>query len=154
MNYDNRHVVERLQKKHGMSYKQACSVFQDTKRFLYMCGTIPGQWTPPDTIDIGWHEFGLFMKEYEDFCIKHFAHFIYHKPATSDQPSDPNAPKYTLQVATNLFGEGVLGENWYYLNEKGKPVLGPGIEKIGYIVLGDCSPGDSCGCGPGCSDPQ
>lgn len=36
---------------------------------------------PSQVIDLAWHEFILFTREYEQFCKQGFGHFLHHTPA-------------------------------------------------------------------------
>lgn len=36
---------------------------------------------PSQAVDIAWHEFILFTREYERFCLKAFGYFVHHTPA-------------------------------------------------------------------------
>ena len=66
MTYQHPGVVRKLQKNLNISEDQAKSIFEDTKRFLFISGTCPGNWGPTLTIDAGWHEFVLYTKDYND----------------------------------------------------------------------------------------
>ena len=47
MSYQNPDVIHRYMDKLEMNEDEAKLLFEDTKRFLYLCGTFPGRWSPP-----------------------------------------------------------------------------------------------------------
>lgn len=140
MGYENSAVVHRYMDKLGLNEKEAVLLFEDTKRFLYLCGSKQrGDFTlaPPETVDAGWHEFLLFTEDYQSFCRLFFGRFIHHRPRRPEDPKgDGHLIKSTRELAIATFGD--LSENWRLTAENA-----------------DCN--DDCGCGPlstNCQDPQ
>lgn len=139
-------LVDRLVDKEAMSVDMATSVVADVKRFLYLCGTKEDggpRLSPPEVIDIGWHAFLLFTREYQAFCDTHFGRFIHHVPFTRAQRagmvrqgSERETVQNTIDRATDRFG--VLTPNWYAVgyNKEG-----------GILVMGcsDCAGSTNCG---------
>ena len=80
MNYKNEAVVKRIVRDFSMSYEEASNTFEDTTRFLVECGASPGTHVPSGRIDLGWHTFLLFTKDYREFCGQYFGRFIDHAP--------------------------------------------------------------------------
>ena len=65
-----------------MSENEANAVsFDDTLKFLYLCGTSEESFEMTEKIDVVWHHFILFTAAYADFCDKFFGKFIHHIPA-------------------------------------------------------------------------
>lgn len=148
--YKHPHLVERLQKELSISSEQAEQLFEDTKLFLYICGTCHGNWSPSRMIDEGWHNFILFTRDYTAFCDKFFGRFIHHQPNTAGEAPDRERPRRTLIAAIQMFGRENLSPNWVYCNAAGVPVLGPSAtDVVSLDLLGPC---DSCGCGAACND--
>jgi len=144
MEYENPDLAHRLQEKLGLSKEDAAALFADTKRFLYLCGTVPGRWGPPEKIDACWHEFLLYTKDYAAFCEKYFGRFIHHNPRRITDPAKDGArPRKTLEAVQQLFGTN-LSPNWTFANLKLMP--GDVTSEDGKLIMG--TPCDSCGCSP------
>lgn len=150
--YKKEDVVARIMKSEDCDKARAESIFQDTLRFLYICGTADGQWGPTQTIDTGWHEFLMFTRDYTDFCQENFGRFIHHVPNRIGSKPDRERPRRTLIAAIQLFGKENLTENWAYRNPSGKIVLGPDLTMDEIRTVEASAPCDSCGCNAACND--
>jgi hypothetical protein len=116
MAYTHPSLIHRLQEKCGISTKAAIELFDDTKRFLYLCADSNVPMTPPPSIDECWHHFILFTKDYASFCDQHFGVFLHHRPRYIDDPPIYGSPSLnTLTAAKKQFGN--LSENWCYPQE-------------------------------------
>ncbi len=136
-------LLDRLKDKLGLSKEEGVLLFQDTKRFLYLCGTIPGRWGPPEKIDACWHEFILFTEEYAMFCQKYFRRFIHHHPRhVSDPPPNGSKIRRTIATINELFGPDI-SPNW-----SSKGVSAVQILRDQTTEVADATCGDSCGCSP------
>ncbi|MEX2369304.1 MAG: hypothetical protein WD552_02865 [Candidatus Paceibacterota bacterium] len=134
--YDHPTLVARIEKKLGVSQEEAEQLFKDTKKFLYLCAISEESISPNETLDFGWHEFILFMRDYEKFCQDYFGELIYHRPRyLDDLPSNNEGSQRALDLAREVFGEE-LSENWDY----------PKLESAAGAPCGD-----SCGCQPACN---
>ena len=62
---------------------------------------------PSQVIDVAWHEFILFTREYERFCSQSFARFLHHTPA--EAMSSPTMAQTGIKRAWRLacFREGI-----------------------------------------------
>lgn len=82
----------------GVTLSQAEEVFRETKRWLWLCayrkeqfeqGKISFSQIPLASealvIDLMWHTFLLFTKDYSDFCQRNFGFFIHHYPMSREQ---------------------------------------------------------------------
>jgi hypothetical protein len=82
----------------GISFSQAEEVFLETKRWLWFCayrktefdqGRVAFAHLPLASeamvIDLMWHTFLLFTKDYSDFCHRHFGFLIHHYPMSRAQ---------------------------------------------------------------------
>ncbi len=148
--YEHEPLVARLQKKLNINEHKARQIFEDTKRFLFICGTCNGRWSPSREIDEGWHNFIMFTKDYMKFCEKFFGRFIHHQPNLPGQVPDKTRPRRTLIAAIQLFGRENLSSSWVYCNIHGVPVLGPNmISETPLVALDPC---DDCGCDAACND--
>lgn len=122
MDYHNEGVVKRISKDTGCDYPEALEIFQDTKRFLYLCGAYGGGLAPSARVDDGWHAFILFTKDYMDFCMDYFGKYLHHYPNVDgfSKQKGVEQVKRTLKLANAVFGE--LSANWNY-SQKGAVVM-------------------------------
>jgi hypothetical protein len=88
MDYQNTAVVARYQKEFGLDKPAAQILFEETKRFLWLCSKCDGPIAPPPAIDNGWHTFIIFTEDYANFCTQHFGCFLHHRPRVHGDPSD------------------------------------------------------------------
>src|SRR5688572_9009956 len=116
MQYDNLDLRVRLQEKMHLTPETALVLFGDLKRFMYLCGSMPGRWNPTREIDEAWHHFILFTKDYEHFCQQCFGRFIHHEPRRVGKPSNGVGVNHTRMTAQSLFGP--LSSNWQTENDK------------------------------------
>lgn len=115
VSYQHNRLVQRVQAKLEITENEASSLFDDTKRFLFLCGEISSPLAPPERIDECWHQFILYTEDYAQFCHKFFGHFIHHRPKGPDEveQSDGKIIRDTVQAATEFFGNN-LSSNWSY----------------------------------------
>lgn len=64
------------------------------REWFYVCHFARGKPVsmPSQVVDVAWHEFILFTKFYNDFCLKAFGKFLHHNPAEAME-SDKIAQK-------------------------------------------------------------
>ncbi|HEY4509168.1 MAG TPA: hypothetical protein VJC13_02705 [Candidatus Paceibacterota bacterium] len=114
LGYQNSAVVDRFVEKLGLGEEEASLLFEDTKRFLYLCGSKrKGDPTlaPSEKVDAGWHEFLLFTEDYQSFCQSFFGRFIHHRPRRTEDPKgDGSDLRNTRMLAIATFGD--LSSNW------------------------------------------
>lgn len=122
-------VVEKLRTRLSIGTDEAEILFDDTKRFLFLCGSCDEPLGPPPAIDTGWHEFILFTKDYDGFCSDKFGRFIHHQPyrASEQVRVDGSRLARTLELAEGIFGG--LSVNWK-----------PGQSKCNAPDPEDCAP--------------
>ncbi len=114
MKYKNQNVIKRISKDAEFSFREAQEIFEDTKRFLYLCATSKGSFVPSPNIDEGWHAFILHTKDYQEFCETYLGKFIHHYPSDgqTDRDRDISMITNTVKSANMLFGP--LSTNWHY----------------------------------------
>lgn len=144
LSYQNAEFIERLKDKLNLTHERAEVLFLDVKRFLYLCSTRHGQWSPPPHIDTAWHEFVLYTKDYARFCDDMFGRFMHHVPRSYFGQNTKGRTWATMQVARGIFGE--LSENWNVPKN-----MEPKSADIGLSQVVDIDPCDSCGCQAACS---
>jgi hypothetical protein len=92
--YQNDEVVLRFCLDFGVSRADADDIFLETKRWLWLCASeiaassdgvgerIP-LFSQARIIDLMWHTFLIFTKDYTQFCQRHFGFYVHHQPRTS-----------------------------------------------------------------------
>lgn len=80
LSYKNEGVIQKYSKEHHVSLSEASLRFEEMKKFLYICATRKGAFSPSKVIDDVWHTFLLFTRDYNDFCVSHFDKFVHHVP--------------------------------------------------------------------------
>lgn len=94
-------MIDRFVEDHratGVTLSEASEIFRETKRWLWLCayrkfefeqGRCSFSQIPLASealvIDLMWHTFLLFTKDYADFCQRHFGFFIHHYPMSREQ---------------------------------------------------------------------
>lgn len=91
--YENDEVVQRFASDFKVSRQDADEVFLETKRWLWLCADEMsrakdglGERIPllseARAIDLMWHTFVIFTRDYARFCEKYFGFFVHHQPRT------------------------------------------------------------------------
>ncbi len=113
MQYRYPPLIKRLQNKEGLTKEETESLFEDLLKFLYLCGISDLILAPSEKIDLAWHHFILFTKEYRRFCIKYIGCFVHHSPQESgNRPKGVPIVQQTLDLAEKTFGP--LSGNWRF----------------------------------------
>ncbi len=114
MNFQFDPLIHRMVDKYDWTEDRSRSVFEDTKRYLFLARTTSLPLIPPPDVDEVWHNFILFTVDYASFCERFLGKFIHHRPRRRDDPPTGNGftVKDTLEVAKANFGE--LSKNWNY----------------------------------------
>lgn len=69
--------------------------------FLQLCAKEPdGKYSPSVVVDIGWHTFILYTREYAGFCERVAGRFLHHEPTDvpGDANNDVNDSEQTMQA--------------------------------------------------------
>ncbi len=102
-------MIEKFCQDYGHSEEEARSLFEDVKRFLLLGSIVDASPAPAYWIDMMWHAFILFTKDYAEFCSK-CGGFIHHRPlpqtSAAQPPLDP-----TLTLMSTVYGE-LDEKNW------------------------------------------
>jgi hypothetical protein len=119
--YSNEDIISRFTDMYAIAEEEAVDIFQETKKFLYIC-RMPGIFIPDDLliVDEMWHNFILFTKEYQRFCDEHFGSFIHHLPATKKEKA--------LQKQMNVEDPEKAGKEF---NEKLRVLLSTAYDVLG-----------------------
>ena len=116
MSYQHLALVARLQDKLNLPKELALELFEDMKRFLFLCGVSEEPLAPPEFIDEAWHNFILFTKDYAKFCQEKFGKFIHHLPVGPEDVAsrDGSLIRRTHTLAHKVFVGENLSTNWSY----------------------------------------
>jgi hypothetical protein len=115
MSYQHPQLLVRLEERAGMDAATAREVFEETKRFLYLCAIADQPLAPTERIDEVWHNFMLYSHDYASFCGSQFGFIIHHKPWSKDEVSrsDWSIVRRTRELAERVFGDN-LSRDWDY----------------------------------------
>jgi hypothetical protein len=104
-------------------------IMNEALGFLVLCARRPDEpFGPSELVDIGWHTFILYTREYAEFCERIAGRFIHHNPY-----DDP----------TKIYRKRALEKTTAALNE-----LGP-VDIMLWPELGNCHDWDcDSGCDP------
>ncbi|WP_436761135.1 glycine-rich domain-containing protein [Streptosporangium sp. V21-05] len=81
-------LTARIAIDHPEHAHQADVIMEQALAFLATCAANPGAGLgPSDTVDIGWHTFLMYTREYAEFCQRVAGRFIHHAP--DDVPGEP-----------------------------------------------------------------
>ncbi|MBL1434434.1 hypothetical protein COB87_002625 [Candidatus Wolfebacteria bacterium] len=108
--YSNKGLLNKLIED-GYSRHDAKELIDDVKKFLALAASVSEAIAPTKALDIGWHAFILFTREYSKFCLRYCGWFIHHEPVDkeSDLPDYEMLPR-TKKLAKAAFG--ALSKNW------------------------------------------
>ncbi|WP_204251296.1 glycine-rich domain-containing protein [Mycobacteroides abscessus] len=142
-------ITRRISKEEEVTPELAERIFDQALAFLALCAKAPGSgvhYSPSATVDIGWHTFILYTREYLNFCNGIAGRFIHHEP--SDIPG-MTYPRHQIgRTVEALIASGFYVDKTLWLQaDADLSALGRGAA--------DCSSycnGDSCSGGGGDGD--
>lgn len=118
LRYQNQDVVARISKEEKMPTEEAASLFRDVLLFLWLGQFVKGSLVPTPRIDLGWHVFLLFTKDYREFCGKFFGRFVDHHPRRlTDKPDNGQAVEKSYGDVQTVLVKDLnlsLSRNWIY----------------------------------------
>jgi len=159
-------LIRRVKEQHDyLSDADMKKVVKATRDYFYICNQAQGRMVamPSEIVDVFWHEFLLFTREYQDFCKKGIGRFLHHTPTevmkspTSAQEGIKRAwrlacakeginPKHPTKLPL-LFAIDksldIKGGFSYQLNCNGSPMASSGSSCGGYCAT-------DIGCTSGC----
>src|SRR5690349_17557159 len=86
LSYKHPRVIERHAQDQGVSPEIAARRFEGLKQFLAVAAIMPGRKVTSEPIDLMWHTFLLFTKDYRRFCTDYLGRFIEHEPFEEAAP--------------------------------------------------------------------
>jgi hypothetical protein len=82
-------LAARITVEHGFPRILAERIMEQALAFLAASATHSGaSLVPCELVDIGWHTFILYTRDYAEFCQRMASRFIHHVPHESDTPGD------------------------------------------------------------------
>src|SRR5262249_53715287 len=97
-------VVRRYAREQHASREEAEEVFQETLRWLYLCGSglredFACAMTPEIAkLDEMWHTFLMLTRDYADFCERYFGFFLHHVPNEDEEVREGGAEAVREQL--------------------------------------------------------
>jgi len=76
-------LIRRVKAQHDyLSDVDMKKVVEATRDYFYICNQAKGKMVamPSEIVDVLWHEFLLFTREYQEFCKKGIGRFLHHTP--------------------------------------------------------------------------
>ncbi|MFD0857157.1 glycine-rich domain-containing protein [Actinomadura adrarensis] len=93
-------LTDRIVRDHDLPASMAERTMAQTLAFLATCARNPGAGLAPSgRVDIGWHTFLLYTREYAQFCDRVAGRFIHHLPDEEDDQQDVGAERIGVTVA-------------------------------------------------------
>lgn len=120
LSYENAEVIARFRAEYDVSLEEARALFDDTKKWLWLCGTRPPSmrmsvFGPMKLIDEMWHTFILFTRDYTDYCMTHFGRYLHHAPTApgSEDLAQLRVERRAMMLLLHAeFGEATL-RRWF-----------------------------------------
>lgn len=135
-------LVARIEKDESVPEALAGRIMDQALAFLQLCAAEPeGHYSPSQLVDVGWHTFILYTREYAVFCEKVAGHFIHHAP--SDEVGVDYGTGNVARTVAALRSHGITVDEMLWTNPKRA------------AMSADCSSycsGDSCSGGGGDGD--
>lgn len=100
-----RRLVNRIVADEGIELPLAEEIMEAALCFLSLSVENGGGLSPSPLVDIGWHTFILYTREYAAFCQRIAGRFIHHEP--NDNPDAPQAPGGIQRTIDYMRSRGV-----------------------------------------------
>lgn len=118
LSYRNKDVIESFAATYSVSQEVAEEIFQEMLRFLWLCEAYEEKClkvidNPILVIDKMWHTFILFTRDYRDFCLRYFGHFLHHVP-TTEREKRLEKQQRSPERYTERIEEKRTRYNWIY----------------------------------------
>lgn len=147
-------------------------LFEGLREYFYIYQSAPRKniAMPSKAVDVAWHEFILFTKEYQRFCNKAFGRFLHHTPVEAmanrsvaseglkrawllscqREKIDPKTPE-KLPILFSIDSLLGIDDGYHYaLDCQSSPNGTYCVSDIGCSSCGSGCSSDSDGCGSGC----
>jgi hypothetical protein len=95
-------LANRISTDEQVDRARADRIMDQALAFLGTCATSAEPLTPSDAVDVGWHTFVLYTREYAQFCDRIAGRFIHHVPTDDTSESTVEQPARGAQTGTRL----------------------------------------------------
>ena len=142
-----------------LSQKEVNKVMDGLREYFHLCNIAGKRMVsmPSQAVDVAWHEFILFTKQYETFCTNAFGRFLHHTPA--EAMTSPTVAQTGIKTAWRI---SCYREKMQPKSATRLPMLFAMDKKLqipdGFMYSLNCSPngkkeycGSHIGCGSGCA---
>ncbi|MFE0021331.1 glycine-rich domain-containing protein [Amycolatopsis sp. NPDC059021] len=100
-------LVNRIQLEQDMDHELASRITDQALAFLGTCAVSTVPLSPSAQVDIGWHTFLMYTREYREFCTKMAGRFIDHEPQDVEEDrSHARAATVTDRAVTAILEAG------------------------------------------------
>lgn len=98
---DLSNIVSRVAKDNGIAESEAEDAKASFLRFISLVKVSNHSISPDKKTDAFWHGFLIHTRQYDEFCKRHFGHFIHHEPIEKDA-NDLRAAETSRQLWENF----------------------------------------------------
>jgi hypothetical protein len=105
-------MAARIAFEHGMDRPMAERIMDQALAFLAACATTTAPLSPSKLVDIGWHTFVLYSRDYAEFCDRIAERFIHHIPTDDEQDTATSATPWETTAAIVAAGYIVDAPLW------------------------------------------
>jgi hypothetical protein len=131
-------LINRIIQDENLDLALAQSIMDQALGFLRLCAkTTDESFSPSPLVDIGWHTFILYTRDYAEFCERIARRFIHHAP--SDEENTDYGPDRITRTVAALKQHGIAVDEELWAQAPARSI-GPRCKGGG---------GDGCG-GGGC----
>lgn len=100
-------LINRIVQDENLDLALAESIMDQALGFLWLCAKTTGElFSPSPLVDIGWHTFILYTRDYAEFCERMARRFIHHVP--SDEENMDYGPERIARTVTALKQHGIV----------------------------------------------
>lgn len=108
-------LVGRIVGEHGFERSYAERTMNETLAFLQLCASDDSDvFSPSDVVDVGWHTFILYTREYDAFCGRIAGAFIHHTPADAEIDAGPHE-RCTVDTVAAMRSRGIAVDEELWL---------------------------------------
>lgn len=108
-------LIDRIAREEDIPAEEAVRIMEQALAFLVACAFNPdARLSPSKQVDIGWHAFLAYTRQYQEFCVKVAGRFIHHAPIDTpeDEIHDPVAAIGATVEAMRAAGLPVVPKLW------------------------------------------
>ncbi|WP_338598793.1 hypothetical protein [Saccharopolyspora sp. SCSIO 74807] len=123
-------LSNRIARENACDFEYAERILEQALAFLITTARYPSRrLSPSSKVDVGWHTFILYTKEYAAFCHRYAGRFVHHVP--NDYPNAVGEPGESATVSRTATLDAIEAAGY---------VADP---ELWEIVAGKCKPGDT-----------